>query len=147
MDRGPIEVVVLSFPGAGRPEGVDVAVEAMREVGDIRLISALTITRSADGAAEVEQIAAYDDVGDVTADLLGHAAVGLPNAEAVDTAIATVEPGSTAVLFVVEHVWAVGFAAEVRAAGGKLVDAVRLTPDLLEAAERVLGEDSPSRPG
>ncbi|SRR6056297_317410 len=147
MDRGPIEVVVLSFPGAGRPEGVDVAVEAMREVGDIRLISAMTITRSADGAAEVEQIAAYDDVGDVTADLLGHAAVGLPNAEAVDTAIATVEPGSTAVLFVVEHVWAVGFAAEVRAAGGKLVDAVRLTPDLLEAAERVLGEDSPSRPG
>ncbi|MFO7779222.1 MAG: DUF6325 family protein [Nitriliruptoraceae bacterium] len=147
MDRGPIEVVVLSFPGEGRPEGVDVAIEALREVGDIRLISAMTITRSGDGAAEVEQLAAYDDVGDVTADLLGYAAVGLPNAEAVDTAIATVEPDSTAVLFVVEHVWAIGFAAEVRAAGGKLIDAVRLTPDLLEAAERILGEDSPSRPG
>lgn len=147
MDRGPIEVVVLAFPGVGRPEGVDVAVEAMREVGDIRLISAMTITRPHDGPAEVEQVAAFDDVGDVTADLLGHAAVGMPNAEAVDAAVATVEPGSTAVLFVVEHVWAVGFAAEVRAAGGKLVDAVRLTPDLLEAAEQILGEDSPSRPG
>jgi len=146
MDRGPIEVVVLAFPGLGRPEGVDVAVEAMREVGDIRLISAMTVTRPDEGAAEVEQVAAFDDVGDVTADLLGYAAVGMPNAEALDAAVATVEPGSTAVLFVVEHVWAIGFAAEVRAAGGKLVDAVRLTPDLLEAAEQIMGEDSPSRP-
>jgi hypothetical protein len=147
MERGPIEVVVLSFPGVGRPEGVDVAVEAMRDVGDIRLISAMTISRPLQGDAEVEQVAAYDDVGDVTADILGYAAVGMPNADAVDAAVNTVTPGSTAVLFVVEHVWAVGFAAEVRAAGGKLVDSVRLTQDLLDAAERVLGEDSPSRPG
>jgi len=146
MDRGPVEVVVLSFPGVGRPEGVDVAVEAMRDVGDIRLISAMTITRPLEGDAEVEQVAAYDDVGDVTADIVAHAAVGMPNADAVDAAVNSVTPGSTAVLFVVEHVWAVGFAAEVRAAGGKLVDSVRLTEDLLDAAERVLGEDSPSRP-
>ena len=146
MDRGPVEVVVLSFPGLGRPEGVDVAVEAMREVGDIRLISAMTITRPLEGDAEVEQVAAYDDVGDVTADILAYAAVGMPNADAVDAAVNSVTPGSTAVLFVVEHVWAVGFAAEVRSAGGKLVDSVRLTQDLLDAAERVLGEDSSSRP-
>ncbi len=146
MERGPIEVIVLSFPGIGRPEGVDVAVEAMREVGDIRLISAMTITRPLQGDAEVEQVAAYDDVGDVTADIVGYAAVGMPNADAVDAAVNSVTPGSTAVLFVVEHVWAVGFAAEVRAAGGRLVDSVRLTEDLLDAAERVLGEDSPSRP-
>ncbi len=146
MERGPIEVIVLSFPGIGRPEGVDVAVEAMREVGDIRLISAMTITRPLQGDAEVEQVAAYDDVGDVTADIVGYAAVGMPNADAVDAAVNSVTPGSTAVLFVVEHVWAVGFAAEVRAAGGRLVDSVRLTEDLLDAAERVLGEDSASRP-
>ncbi len=146
MERGPIEVIVLSFPGIGRPEGVDVAVEAMREVGDIRLISAMTITRPLQGDAEVEQVAAYDDVGDVTADIVGYAAVGMPNADAVDAAVNSVTPGSTAVLFVVEHVWAGGFAAEVRAAGGRLVDSVRLTEDLLDAAERVLGEDSPSRP-
>ena len=146
MDRGPIEVVVLSFPGTGRPEGVDLAVEAMREVGDIRLISAMTITRPIGGDAEVEQVAAYDDVGDVTADILAYSAVGMPTADAVDAAVATVEPGSTAVLFVVEHVWAIGFASEVRAAGGKLVDSVRLTQELLDAAEQVLGEDPASRP-
>ena len=147
MERGPIEVVVLSFPGEGRPEGVDLAVNAMREVGDIRLISAMTVTRPRDGDAEVEQVAAYDDVGDVTADIVGHAAVGMPNADAVDRAVAAVEPGSTALLFVVEHVWAVGFAEEVRAAGGRLVDAVRLTPELLDAAEQVMGEAPTSRNG
>ncbi|TVR21934.1 MAG: hypothetical protein EA387_09500 [Nitriliruptor sp.] len=146
MERGPIEVIVLAFPGIGRPDGVDAAVDAMREVGDIRLISAMTITRPLQGAAEVEQVAAFDDVGDVTADIVAYAAVGMPNADAVDAAVNSVTPGSTAVLFVVEHVWAVGFAAEVRAAGGKLVDSVRLTEELLDAAERVLGEDSPSRP-
>lgn len=145
MDRGPIEVIVLSFPGLGRPEGVDLAVDAMREVGDIRLISAMTVTRPSEGDAEVEQVAAYDDVGDVTADILGYTAVGMPNAEAVDQAVAAVEPGSTAVLFVVEHVWAIGFALEVRAAGGRLVDAVRLPEELLEATEEALGQTSSSR--
>lgn len=145
MDRGPIEVIVLSFPGVGRPEGVDMAVDAMREVGDIRLISAMTVTRADDGEAEVEQIAAFDDVGDVTADILAHTAVGMPNAAAVDEAVAAVEPGSTAVLFVVEHVWAVGFASEVRAAGGRLVDAVRLPQELLDATEDALGQPSETR--
>ncbi|MFU8839356.1 MAG: DUF6325 family protein [Nitriliruptoraceae bacterium] len=140
MDRGPIEVIVLSFPGLGRPEGVDLAVEAMREVGDIRLISAMTVTRPTVGEAEVEQVAAYDDVGDVAADILAYTAVGMPNAAAVDAAVATVEPGSTAVLFVVEHVWAIGFASEVRAAGGHLVDAVRLPQELLDATEEALGQ-------
>jgi hypothetical protein len=144
VDRGPIEVIVLSFPGLGRPEGVDLAVEAMREVGDIRLISAMTVTRPAVGEAEVEQVAAYDDVGDVAADILAYTAVGMPNAAAVDAAVAAVEPGSTAVLFVVEHVWAIGFASEVRAAGGRLVDAVRLPQELLDAAEEALGQPSGS---
>ena len=144
MDRGPIEVIVLSFPGHGRPAGVDLAVDAMREVGDIRLISAMTVTRPTEGAAEVEQVAAYDDVGDVAADILAYTAVGMPNAEAVDAAVAAVEPGSTAVLFVVEHVWAIGFASEVRAAGGRLVDAVRLPQELLDATEQALGHPSSS---
>jgi uncharacterized membrane protein len=145
VDRGPIEVVVLSFPGVGRPEGVDLAVEAMREVGDIRLISAMTVTRPTEGEAELEQVAAFDDVGDVAADILAHTVVGMPNAEAVDAAVALVEPGSTAVLFLVEHVWAIGFASEVRAAGGRLVDAVRLPQELLQATEEALGEPSSAR--
>lgn len=145
MDRGPIEVIVLSFPGLGRPEGVDLAVEAMREVGDIRLISAMTVTRPTEGEAELEQVAAFDDVGDVAADILAHTAVGMPNAAAVDEAVAMVEPGSTAVLFLVEHVWAVGFASEVRAAGGRLVDAVRLPQELLDATEETLGKTSSAR--
>lgn len=144
MDRGPIEVIVLSFPGLGRPEGVDLAVDAMREVGDIRLISAMTVSRPTEGEAEVEQVASYDDVGDVAADILAYTAVGMPNAEAVDAAVAAVEPGSTAVLFVVEHVWAIGFACEVRAAGGRLVDAVRLPQELLDATEEALGHPSSS---
>jgi uncharacterized membrane protein len=145
VDRGPIEVIVLSFPGLGRPEGVDLAVEAMREVGDIRLISAMTVTRPTVGDAELEQVAAFDDVGDVAADILAHTVVGMPNAEAVDAAVATVEPGSTAVLFLVEHVWAIGFASEVRAAGGRLVDAVRLPQELLDATEEALGQTSTTR--
>ncbi len=142
MDRGPIEVVVLSFPGLSRPAGVDIAIEAMREVGDIRLISAMTVTRPTEGQAEVEQVAAFDDVGDVAADILAYTSIGLPNADAVDEAVAAVEPGSTAVLFVVEHVWAIGFASEVRAAGGRLVDAVRLPQELLDATEEALGAPS-----
>jgi len=142
VDRGPIEVVVLSFPGLSRPAGVDIAIEAMREVGDIRLISAMTVTRPTEGQAEVEQVAAFDDVGDVAADILAYTSIGLPNADAVDEAVAAVEPGSTAVLFVVEHVWAIGFASEVRAAGGRLVDAVRLPQELLDATEEALGAPS-----
>lgn len=146
MERGPIEVLVLSFPGVGTPPGVTMALEAMREVGDLRLISSMTVTRPADGPPELVQVAAFDDIGDMVADIVGHTAVGLPNAEAVDAIIAELQPETTAVLAVVEHVWAVGIAAEVQAAGGTLLDAVRLPSALLAAAEAQMAEPSPSQP-
>jgi uncharacterized membrane protein len=139
VERGPLEVLVVSFPGEEVPEGVDVALTAMKEVGDIRVISGMTVVRPLDGPPEVTQIASFQDVGDIVADIVGHTAVGVPNAAAIDEVVATLEPGSTAQLLVIEHVWAVGVAAEVRAAGGRLVDAVRLPSDVLAAAEEVLG--------
>jgi uncharacterized membrane protein len=139
VERGPLEVLVVSFPGEEVPEGVDVALSAMKEVGDIRVISGMTVTRPLEGPPEVTQIASFQDVGDIVADIVGHTAVGVPNADAIDEVVATLEPGSTALLLVVEHVWAVGVAEEIRAAGGRLVDAVRLPSDVLAAAEEVLG--------
>lgn len=144
MEHGPIEVLVLSFPCDRVPEGVEVALDALRQVGDIRLISAQTVSRPIDGPPEMTQIAAFDDVRDIVADIVGHTAVGFPNADAVDQIVTTIEPGSTAVLLLVEHVWAVGFAAEVLAADGRLVDAVRLPSDVLDAAEEVIAEARPA---
>jgi uncharacterized membrane protein len=146
VERGPLEVLVVSFPREEVPEGVEVALAAMKEIGDIRVISGMTVTRPVDGPPEVTQIASFQDVGDVVADIVGHTAVGLPNADAIDAVVTTLEPGSTALLLVVEHVWAVGVAAEIRAAGGRLVDAVRLPSDVLAAAEEVLGGQPASSP-
>lgn len=146
MERGPLEVLVVAFPGEQVPEGVEVALGAMREIGDIRVISGMTVIRPHDGPPEVTQIASFQDVGDVVADIVGHTAVGVPNADAIDQIVATLEPGSTALLLVVEHVWAVGVAAEIRAAGGRLVDAVRLPSDVLAAAEEVMGGQPAASP-
>jgi uncharacterized membrane protein len=146
VERGPLEVLVVAFPGEEVPEGVEVALAAMREVGDIRVISGMTVTRPLAGPPEVTQIAAFRDVGDVVADIVGHTAVGVPNADAIDQVVATLEAGSTALLLVVEHVWAVGVAAEIRAAGGRLVDAVRLPSDVLAAAEEVMGGQPAASP-
>jgi uncharacterized membrane protein len=146
VERGPLEVLVVAFPGEQVPDGVEVAISAMKEVGDIRVISGMTVTRPLDGPPEVTQIASFQDVGDVVADIVGHTAVGFPNADAIDEVVTTIEPGSTALLLVVEHVWAVGVAAEIRATGGRLVDAVRLPSDVLAAAEEVLGGQPATRP-
>jgi uncharacterized membrane protein len=140
MERGPLEVLVLSFPEERVPEGVETALEAMRQIGDIRLISGLTVTRPTEGEPIVTQIAAIDDVGDIVADIVAHTAVGLLDADAVEEVVSTIDPGSTAVLVLVEHVWAVGIAAEIREAHGVLVDSVRLPRQVLAAAEEVLGE-------
>jgi uncharacterized membrane protein len=147
MERGPLEVLVIGFPQDHLPEGVEVALDALRQVGDLRLISALMVTRPEDGPPEVTQVAAFDDVGDVVADILAHAAVGLIDADAVDQVVTMVEPGSTAFLALVEHVWAVGIAAEIREARGVLLDAVRLPADALAAAEEALGGSRERREG
>jgi uncharacterized membrane protein len=139
VERGPLEVLVLAFPHEQVPEGVEVALDALRQVGDLRLVSGLTVSRPVDGPVEVTQLAAFDDVGDVVADILAHAAVGLDDSDAVEGVLATLAPGSTAVLVLVEHVWAVGIAAEIRAADGELLDAVRLPSSALAAAEEALG--------
>jgi uncharacterized membrane protein len=140
VERGPLEVIVLSFPEERVPEGVEAALDAMRQVGDIRLVSGMTVTRPVAGDPVVTQLAAFDDVGDVVADIVAHQAVGLFDAADVEEAIATIDPGSTAVLVLIEHVWAVGIAAEIRAAEGQLVDAVRLSRQVLRRAEEDLGQ-------
>lgn len=144
MDRGPLEVLVLSFPHERVPEGVEAALDAMREVGDLRLISGFVVTRPHEGEPTATQIAAIDDVGDLVADVVGHAMTGFVGADAIDEIVRTIEPGSTAVLVIVEHVWAVGIAAEIREADGELIDSVRLPRQLLAAAEAAMAS-SPER--
>jgi uncharacterized membrane protein len=138
VERGPLEVLVLSFPHERVPEGVEAALDAMREVGDIRIISGFTVTRPHEGEPTATQIAAIDDVGDLVADVVGHAMAGFVGADAIDEVVRTIEPGSTAVLVIVEHVWAVGIAAEIREADGELIDSVRLPRQLLAAAEAAM---------
>lgn len=139
MQRAPLEVLVLSFPDDDIPEGVAGALQSLREGGDLRVVSMLTVRRPLDGPPELQAMATFDDIGDVVADIEAHAAVGLLDADDVDQLVSEVPQGSTAVLVLVEHVWAVGIAAEIRASGGVLLDAARLAPDRLAAAEDQLG--------
>jgi uncharacterized membrane protein len=128
MSLGPLEFVVLAFPGEGLATGVQTALERVTKAGDLRVVDALVVTKHGDGAASAAEVADVDELRGVQATygLSDLETVGLIATDDVDEVAALLEPGTTAVAMLVEHVWARQLAESVAAAGGELVASVHV---------------------
>jgi dihydroorotase-like cyclic amidohydrolase len=119
-DMGPIDYLVIEWPGRqptgeAAPHLVDLV-----ERGLIRVLDLAFITKDEDGkvagveisevAEQVEEMKVFEGAssGLITDDDLGEAAEAL-------------EPGTSATLLIYENSWAAPFAAAVRRSGGQLV--------------------------
>jgi translation initiation factor IF-2 len=135
MSIGPIEYLVVAFPGNKFKGEIIPALAELVENGTIRILDLVFIMKDEEGnvaAIELsdldpeEEAAAMSDISDIDK--------GLLNEEDIQLAADSLEDNSSAGLLVFENVWAAKFAEAVRNADGQLVANERIPYDIVQAA-------------
>jgi hypothetical protein len=133
-DLGPIDYLVVEFPGARlRGEALPMLVDLV-DRGIVRVLDLVFIRKDEDGSVVAVEISDLDRDGDLDVEVLVGASSGGLGRDDLEQAAAAVEPGSAAGIVLYENVWAVPFIGALRRAGGQLVAAGRVPPEDLLAA-------------
>lgn len=122
--HGPIDFVLLEFPGDRLTGEAAPALMDLVDRGVIRLYDLLVISKSADGAIEVLELTDPDGLDGFT--YFAGARSGLLGDEDVREAAGAMKPGTVAALIVYENTWAVPFVAAARDSGGELIASARI---------------------
>ena len=130
---GPVDYVIIKFPGNKFKGDIAPALGELVENGTIRIIDLVFIYKDADG--NVAAVELEDLPGDEQASLTAFAVPeGVLNDEDVDIATEGLENNSSGALLVFEHVWAAKLAEALREADGELIANERIPHDIVEAA-------------
>jgi uncharacterized membrane protein len=127
MTLGPIEVIVIGFPGNQFNGGIIPELEKLVESDTISIVDGLLVMKTADGAVEFFEF--DQDGGDPDAARL--AALfdrldSLISDEDVNELAADLAPDSSAAILVFEHTWAKPFRDAIGASGGVLLSDFRV---------------------
>lgn len=133
MAIGPVEYIIVGFPGNRFNGEIAPELGKLVESATIRILDLVFISKDADGVVQLLEFEDHDDVA--LFDLLDGEVGGLINSEDIDYAAASLEPSSSAALLVWEDRWAAPFVEAVRASGGVVIEGSRVPHELIEAAE------------
>jgi hypothetical protein len=132
--HGPIDFVLIEFPGDKLTGEAGPALMDLVERGVIRLYDLLVISKDADGSVEVLELTDPAGLEGFTAFAGAHS--GLLGDDDVREAGAAMKPGTVAALIVYENSWAVPFVAAARNSGGELIASARIpAPDVMAALD------------
>jgi len=132
MDLGPVEYLMLTFPGNKFNGQISKALGDLVESGTIRILDLTFIIKDPDGTTaafeydELEEVVGFDDID-------GHAD-GLLRAEDLEMAAEALTPDSSALLMVWEDLWASNFQAAVIACGGEVITGERVPREIVQSA-------------
>ena len=138
---GPVEYIVLAFPGNRFKGEIVPALAELVENETIRVIDLAFVKKDADGAIttlelddmdenEAGGLGAYGDVGD------------LLNEDDLVRAAEALEPNNSAALLVWENTWAAPLSAAIRESNGQLAALVRIPREnVLRAFEATRDEE------
>ena len=134
MAMGPVDVVIIGFPGNKFTGRIAPALMELVTDGTVRVLDLLFVTKDADGVTSVVDLVDLDpETGpaflEVTVAEAG--ALGPDDAEEVADDLPN---NSSALLVAFENSWAAKFVEAVRAADGVLIDQIRIPADVAEAA-------------
>jgi hypothetical protein len=132
MDIGPVEYLILGFPGNNFTGQIVPELAKLIDSGLVRIIDLTFITKDAAGHVDVVE---YDAVEELAAFAGLDAEVGgILTDEDVAYAAQALEPNSSAALLVWEDTWATPFAVAVRNANGVIIEGARIPREIIEEA-------------
>lgn len=139
-ELGPVDAIVLGFPGQRLTPAVLVAFEAVEQRGDVRLIDALIVVKDIDGVVSGHEVNEFETLSDIAAEVAAREMLGLAGAEDAEQIGQVMPPDSLVAVLFVENVWAREVAARIRESGGRLLSYTRLPQSVVEEAEDALAE-------
>ncbi|WP_328458009.1 DUF6325 family protein [Streptomyces sp. NBC_00386] len=133
---GPIDYIVVEFPGNRMTgEGLPILVDLV-DRGLIRILDLLFVRKDADGSVVGMEVADFDGDGALDLAVFEGVSSGLLGEDDIEEAGKALEPGNAAGILVYENVWAAPFATALRRGGAQLVASGRIpVPAVLAALE------------
>ena len=129
MTIGPVEYIVVGFPGNEFHGAIAPELIALVESGKIRILDLIFIGKDANGDTVSFEVEDMPGFADVDADV-----GGLISPEDIEHAAARLEANSSAALLIWEDVWAAPFAESLRNSGGILLEGARIPHEIISAA-------------
>jgi uncharacterized membrane protein len=132
MDIGPVEILVVGFPGSQFTGEIAPALAELVETGLVRVIDLVFVTKSEDGDVVGIELSDLDE--SVSAAIHPHVEEpnGLLADEDIEDLAAELAPGSSAAILLFEHVWATKFRDAVLGSGGELVASIRVPKEVVD---------------
>ena len=132
MAIGPVEYIIVGFPGNEFNGQIAPELVALVESGTIRILDLIFIGKDADGSVIAFEIDELDAAAGF--DRLDGEVGGLISPADIEYAAAVLEPDSSAALLIWEDVWATRFAEAVRSSKGVLLEGARIPHELIAPA-------------
>lgn len=131
-DMGPVDYLIVEFPGSRMTgEGLPLLVDLV-ERGIIRVLDLVFVQKDADGSVGVVELRDTGDEVDLT--VFEGASSGLLDQGDLDEAGGALEAGNSAAVIVYENLWAAPLARALRRGGAEVVAGGRIPADALMAS-------------
>lgn len=135
---GPIDFVLLEFPGDADTKACADALMDLVERGTIRLYDLLVIRKALDGSYTGVDLTDVTPSGVGGFHAFGGAQSGLIGDDDVNKAAEAMQPGTMAALIIFENAWAAPFVGAALDAGGGVIASQRIpAPDVIQALDRL----------
>jgi uncharacterized membrane protein len=132
MDVGPVEILMVEFPGNEFTGEIAPALAELVDQGTIRVIDLLFVTKDADGNVGAIELRDTDDAVRSAFEPIVEEASGLLSEEDIEDLGEGLDPNSSAAMLLFEHVWATRFRDAVLASGGELLASVRIPKEVVD---------------
>jgi len=136
MALGPLEYVLLGFPGNTFNGEIAPKLGRLIDSGTIRIIDLIFISKDADGVVTAIEFDGHEDL--VMYAALDGDVGGVIGQDDIDYAATDLEPNSSAALLIWEDTWAAPLVDAIRASGGVLIESSRIPQELVAEAEAAL---------
>ena len=132
MDIGPVEILVIAFPGNQFNGEVAPALADLVESGLIRVIDLVFVAKDAAGDVVGMELSELDaGIGAAFGPVVEEPS-GLLSEDDIDDLGADLEPNSSAAILLFEHVWATRFHDAVVNSGGELIASIRVPKEVVD---------------
>lgn len=139
MAVGPVEYLVVAFPGSRFTGAIAPALADAVASKAVRILDLTFVYRADDGTIETIELDDLDPGDLVPFEPVEGEVTGMLNDDDIRKLGERVPPGSSAALIVWEDLWAVPLTEAVRASGGQLIAHERIPAEVAEAAVSAAG--------